>query len=294
MIPIPTLLAQETQTNPYNNQIELIMKMISIILSISLILSSCTQKKYFLKDNVIYKKIETGIDSQIYKIQSDTLVVGTWGTLKDNGDNLSIKIDATSTILTGFSDIDTKKTENARKLEALSLNKYYFPESSGLLLDSLQQSSIAYVDFRPVFQALSFPVKIRTKLTTPALGDSFPTQVETNISFAFAGGYKISYNKFNAQANYLGLFTDRYSFTPGLFFGLGAVDLQKSNTRNPIITFGRKSLTYSFGVFAVFGFNNLNFGYSFGMDHSTGDGSQGWVYQNKPWHGLTLGVDIIK
>jgi hypothetical protein len=44
----------------------------------------------------------------------------------------------------------------------------------------------------------------------------------------------------------------------------------------------------------MLGYNNINFGYSFGWDYATGEGHNGWLYQGQLWHGITIGIDIIK
>jgi len=46
----------------------------------------------------------------------------------------------------------------------------------------------------------------------------------------------------------------------------------------------------------MLGINNLHFGYAFGVDNIFGNGRNGysWVYQGQLWHGLILGLDILK
>jgi hypothetical protein len=99
---------------------------------------------------------------------------------------------------------------------------------------------------------------------------------------------------FRSKKNFLGLNTTRLSITPGWFFGLGKVDLKKSNTRGPVIGFERPAAMVSTGGYIMAGFNNVSFGYSFGWDYATGTGRQGWVYKNQLWHGIIVAFDIIK
>ena len=105
--------------------------------------------------------------------------------------------------------------------------------------------------------------------------DSFPSVAETGFSLGFAVGYKLSWNRYSTSKNLWGNNTNKFSITPGAFLSAGATDLKKSNTRGPIIDFERKAPVVSPGVFLVFGFNNINFGYAIGADFATGKGSDG-------------------
>lgn len=171
------------------------------------------------------------------------------------------------------------------------INKYYFDEDD---LAPSHRRSFWYFDSKPVLQTLTIPLKIRPKLTEPAFKDSFATTAETGINIALAGGWKFNFNQYQQSKNIFGQRTQRLSISLGLLLGAGAVDLKKSNTRNPVIEFERKAPVVTTGLFFLLGFNQLNVGYSFGWDNAKGKGGPEWLYQNRKWHGITFGLDLIK
>ncbi len=271
-------------------------KFLSLLISI-IGIYGCSENKFFLKDNTVYqmRMIETSGDSIKYPTRTFQLKTVNFhsiasGTIKDNGDNVIITLKNLGLADSTITGIDLEKHP---RLNLDNLGKYYFPESQ-LVPDSAIISKLKYLDIKPVLQGLTFPLKIRPKLTSPSLLDSFPQTVETAFSAALALGWKLSYNVFDSKENPWGQYTNSYSFMPGIFLGVGAEDLEKTNTRNPVITFGTKAATISYGLFFVVGYNRINLGYGLGWDHAFGEGSSSWLYQNKLWHGITVGVDIIK
>jgi hypothetical protein len=169
------------------------------------------------------------------------------------------------------------------------MNKYYFPEP-----DSFPDAfKLTYLDSKLVLQGLSIPLKIRPRLSGDMRLDSFPQQAETGFNPSIAFGWKFNLNIFKTEKDIFGKNLRQISFTPGWFLGTGAVDLKKANTR-PMIKFERKAALISTGFFFMLGYNNINMGYSFGWDYATSTGKKDWMYQGHIWHGITIGIDIIK
>jgi hypothetical protein len=168
--------------------------------------------------------------------------------------------------------------------------KYYYPE-----VDHVSDvKALKFLDTKPVLQGISIPLKIRPQLNNIALLDSFPSQTETGFNPALSFGWKLNLNIQRPKKDVFGKNLTTLSITPGWFLGTGAVDLSKSNTRNPKIEFARKAAIISTGGYIMAGFNNLNIGLSFGWDRATGRGSGTWLYQDELWYGVTLGFDVIK
>jgi hypothetical protein len=46
------------------------------------------------------------------------------------------------------------------------------------------------------------------------------------------------------------------------------------------------------GLAAMVGVNDLTFGIGVGWDYLTDRDKDIWVYQNKPWYGLTVGLNL--
>jgi len=172
----------------------------------------------------------------------------------------------------------------------------YFPETD--LIDRSHSGDksrkLLYRDSKPVLQALTIPIKIRPKLTNTSFNDSFPQQAESGINVDVAFGWKFNLlNVYNGKNRVFGQSTNTWSVTPGVFLGLGTTDLSATTTR-PVIEFERNAATISTGGFIMFGFNNINIGAAIGFDHATGQDNKLWVYQDKRWYGLILGLDLVK
>ncbi len=262
---------------------------ILLVVLATLLLASCVEQKYIFKSNTISKIRNTdqeppmGTDSLYYYDVTN----GFQSRIKQKGDNIIIEtVDYRNLSLSARFILPSGPSQ--QKIDYT--NKYYYIESDYLS----NTRNFKYFDTKPVLQGLSIPLKIRPKLKDPALQDSFPSQTETGFNPALAFGWKLNLNSYSPKKDIFGRNLKQFSFTPGWFLGTGAVDLKKSNTRNPIIQFERRAAIISTGAFFMFGYNNINFGYSFGWDYAMGEGRKSWLYQGKMWHGVTIGFDIIK
>lgn len=288
---------------------------IKIIVSVILIgcFTSCVQNKYFFKCNR-FNTVKAGKRGDPITGQSstpDTFMTfipkkGFKGKLTEQEGYTVIEPVADS-LLHPYSDstiLILHSKEDAvsyhAKIDQLK-SKYFIPDViTPLTLESEVNKQyqgnvvVKYFDSKPVLQTLSIPIKIRPKLNTPALKDSFPGQVSTGVNLGMAFGWKLSLNYYKPKPNFMGLKITSVSLTPGVFYGLGATSLTKDNTRNPVIEFGRSALTHSLGGFAMFGFNNINIGYAIGWDFVTGPNKSAWLYQGKVWHGIAISLDLIK
>jgi hypothetical protein len=46
------------------------------------------------------------------------------------------------------------------------------------------------------------------------------------------------------------------------------------------------------GIAGIVGFNNFTFGFAISIDHLLDHNHKVWIYQGKPWLGLTLGLNL--
>jgi hypothetical protein len=183
----------------------------------------------------------------------------------------------------------------------LELNgKFYFPETtypktgdanSNMTFSS--KTKLVYTENKIVLQTITIPLKIRHKIDNPKYKDSLPTQVESGFNAGFAFGFKRTWNIFKPEVNLFGQNTVKLAATPGIFFNLGGADVKRATT-NYTISVDRKEAFYSYGIFLLFGFNNINLGYSIGSDFLFSKNRKNWVYQGKAWQGITVALDIIK
>lgn len=275
-----------------------------------LALSSCTSNKYIFSGNSIYtiKSIaDQGSNDDDYTQTDkpsypDSIVVyklkkGLKAQIEDKEDYVLIETDEE---LKEYSKLPIK--QKAITLKPSEANSFkgstFFPAPSSYEkrhMNCILPKKLTYFDSEPVFQLLSIPLRIRPKLTSPALLDSFPSQAETDYNVGFAFGWKLNYNVYNfKKSNHSKKKLTKYSLTPGVFCGFGATDLTKDNTKNPVIGFERSAPILTTGGFLSFGVNKMNIGYAFGMDNSFGTGSSQWVYQGKLWHGIIVALDLFE
>ncbi len=119
-----------------------------------------------------------------------------------------------------------------------------------------------------------------------------PGQLNTNFNLSVYMGYKKEYFKFTDQHKPTGYFNRKLvhlSIDAGLFCGLG------STAMNSSVTSGRLSVEYDGliwqkGVATFFGWENITVGVGLGFDGLLDKNRQYWIYQEKPWAGLMIGL----
>lgn len=136
-------------------------------------------------------------------------------------------------------------------------------------------------------------LSILLKYRPPVQG--FPNQLNTSIlnGAVFLGMrkdiYHLRYNKaaFGVEkrsVNHIGS-----SF--GIFTGIGASRI------DPFVTRGALSIEYDgfvnpSGVAAIIAVDKLTFGITAGVDHLLDHNHPVWIYQGKPWIGLSVGLNL--
>lgn len=174
-------------------------------------------------------------------------------------------------------------------------NGIYFLDTIGKERLSFPQSQGAVKLKNEVFQTknfdldlISIPFKFRSRR------QGVPPQLNTNLNASLYVGYRSDWYTLGYKQNEFGLFdriTRHYGMTFGFFSGLGSTSI------NPLVTQDRISyeydgITWSNGIALSFAFNYLNLGIGFGWDKLLDNNSRYWVYQNRPWLGLVLGINL--
>ncbi|WP_423999477.1 hypothetical protein [Maribacter sp. IgM3_T14_3] len=200
----------------------------------------------------------------------------------DTGGNLKLldKFSKSKNVVTGNIE---------QEINSVKANTYSF-ESTDFEDTNLKQSgTLRYSENKLVFQTLSIPLKIRGKE-----GD-FPSTVSTNFNAGIAYGHQWNLSRVNPiynEGEMVGYEKESISFSLAPFFGLTSVALTAENT-NPDISISQTVMGYSFGAAGVFSFNRLNLGLALGIDHGFGN-AENWIYQDKLWTGIVIGLDLIK
>ena len=135
---------------------------------------------------------------------------------------------------------------------------------------------------------ITIPLKLR-----PPVGD-FPPQLNTNFNGnVFIGsrwdGYEIEYAR--SPIGSLHQEVTHYGYSIGAFGGIGAT------TMNPWVTNNAIEIEYD-GVIALLGIsgtaaiNKFTLGMGIGIDFLLDKNRDVWIYEKKPWLGLTFGVNL--
>ncbi|MDB5211173.1 MAG: hypothetical protein JWQ30_2000 [Sediminibacterium sp.] len=139
------------------------------------------------------------------------------------------------------------------------------------------------------FDVLSILLKYR-----PAIA-GFPNQLNTSIlNGALFLGYRTDRYKLSYQRTAFNLHkrtVNHYGFSYGVFTGLGASRI------DPFVTKGALNIEYDgvvnpSGVAAIIGVDKLTFGLTLGIDHLLDKNHAVWIYQGKPWIGLSVGLNL--
>ena len=119
-----------------------------------------------------------------------------------------------------------------------------------------------------------------------------PTQLNANFNGNIYIGhrtdiYQIQYKKnpldiYQRQINHLG-------FSGGLFLGLGNTAVNPSTTGNTISS-EYDGIVLQKGIAGIVAVNKLTIGVSIGFDNLLDKNNKSWIYKNKPWLGLMLGL----
>ncbi|MBX2916099.1 MAG: hypothetical protein KF856_12585 [Cyclobacteriaceae bacterium] len=122
---------------------------------------------------------------------------------------------------------------------------------------------------------------------------NFPRQLNSNFNGNIFVGYRV--DRFwldfkNTPAGTSKQLSHR-AFTVGAFGGIGNTFISPWTTGNRIAD-EYDGFILSRGLATMIGLNNLTVGIALGWDYLTDRDKSVWIYQNKPWMGLTVGLNI--
>jgi hypothetical protein len=270
-----------------------------------LIIFSCSgcvlNQKYLARNQTIYKVDNPGGGALNYTINAYHSNTKMRVKIEESGSKLLIQRSPTET--NSFINFVTVRNAGAlppTHMQLFTSGKYYFSESiypysadpnSNLAFQG--PDKLKYKEDKIVLQALSIPLKIRTAIKMPRYKDSLPSFVETGFNAGLATGIKRTWTTYSSELNAFGTNYRRFSLAVGPFLNIGGTDVKKSTT-DYTITFDRKEPYYSYGLFFLVGFNNINLGYSVGADYLFSSRNKNWVYRGRAWHGITVALDILK
>lgn len=121
-----------------------------------------------------------------------------------------------------------------------------------------------------------------------------PVQMNAHFNVSLYSGYRVDYYKIEGKNPYR--LSDRRlviknGFGTGIFVGLGFASI------NPWVTQGQVNSEYdgvvvSYGISTIYAVKKLNAGLAIGFDYLTDRNNDVWIYHNKPWIGVLLGLNL--
>lgn len=134
---------------------------------------------------------------------------------------------------------------------------------------------------------MTIPFKYR-----PATG-SIPRQLTTDFNGNIFIGYRIDRFRVSYTETPVGWKQSgkHRAFSIGGFGGLGSTSVTSSTTNNQS-TDEYSGVILTRGLAAMIGVNNLTVGVGIGWDYLTDRDKGIWIYQNKSWYGLTVGLNL--
>ncbi len=156
-----------------------------------------------------------------------------------------------------------------------------------------RQSTLAHEDGQSFLKrsfdidALAVPFKYR-----PSTAD-FPRQLTSDFNGNIYFGYRLDRYKTRILSTPAGQVNkiQHHAITMGTFGGLGTTSISPWTT-NYQTTDEYNGLVLTRGLSIMAGVNNLTFGVGVGWDYLTDRDKEIWIYQNKPWYGVTISLNI--
>lgn len=148
--------------------------------------------------------------------------------------------------------------------------------------------------FSPVFRRTSFdldfltiPFKYRTAQK------DFPQQLNANLNGAVFVGFRTDICKLKYKVNTLQQQRQitHYGISIGVFTGFGSAAINPSVTDRKIKE-EYEGVVWLKGIAAIIGINNFTVGLAIGFDDLLDSNKRFWIYQKKPWLGLTFGLNL--
>ena len=120
-----------------------------------------------------------------------------------------------------------------------------------------------------------------------------PRQLTTDFNGNVYIGYRLDRFERSSKMTPFGTnqhFTHR-GITAGVFGGVASSSITPTTTNN-MLSDEYDGFVLTRGLALMIGLNSLTVGIGIGWDYLTDRDKEIWVYQNKPWYGLTVGLNL--
>jgi hypothetical protein len=119
-----------------------------------------------------------------------------------------------------------------------------------------------------------------------------PNQLSSNINAAIYLGFRKDFYKVMTHVSPLGeetSFIRQIGFDAGIFAGIGISPINPTVTRNAIMQ-EYDGLVFQKGVAGFITFDKISVGISLGFDNLLDKNKTSWIYNQKPYVGLLIGI----
>ena len=147
--------------------------------------------------------------------------------------------------------------------------------------------------YKSMFRRNSFDIDLTTALLKyrPPQKD-VPRQLSANLNAALYAGMRKDFFKVVTKTSPLHKTHSslkHFGFDAGFFAGLGITPINYSVTGN-YVELEYDGIVFEKGIAVYFGIDFLTFGVALGFDNLLDDNHKYWIYNQKPWIGLMLGI----
>jgi hypothetical protein len=176
------------------------------------------------------------------------------------------------------------------------------PSRTGIVIDSAEKVILLfpelrsqnafrnYTFFKPSFDVdvITVPIKYRPRSV------GFPRQLVSSVEAAVYLGSRFDAYRLHYQRTPLNVYErdiHHYGFSIGLFTGLGATEITPWVTQDQI-GYEYSGVIWTKGIAGLAALNNFTLGLAVGTDWLVDRNRKYWIYQNRPWIGLTFGLNL--
>jgi hypothetical protein len=184
---------------------------------------------------------------------------------------------------TGIKVYDVRVTDGQWRIDTTHPINTYGNEIIAGSMTTFRQASFD-LDF------LTIPLKFRPSRAT------VPSQLNANLNGALFAGYRIDRYYLSSAKTPLGLNSsernvNHFAMSFGAFSGFGNTAITHTTTANMIVP-EYDGIVWSSGVAGIVAVNNVTVGLAIGLDHLLDKNRNVWIYQNRPWLGLSFGLNL--
>lgn len=123
---------------------------------------------------------------------------------------------------------------------------------------------------------------------------TLPNQLSGNLNAAIYSGYRNDFFKIRDKVDPLSQrrrVIQHFEFDMGVFAGFGSTPVNPSTTAN-IVSVEYDGVIFQKGIACFIGSGNFAFGIGLGSDRLLDTHKKEWIYQEKPWMGVMIGLNL--